>query len=116
MGSADFSPFLLISDVNEETLAFDGQLGRDSAGVTGTAGDDETWLIVANTLLIDEIGSYGLTTEELPGVASASAPFAILSARGAGGPGRQVGSAIEEPASLRERIRWKLARPLRWKR
>ncbi len=99
-------------------MGLDGEVGRDSVGVLGVAGRDETWLVIANSLAVEQVGAYTLRTEELlpPPTLQAqtrhvrSETDRTLSARS------DWTRTRVEPLALRERIRYTVARPVQGKR
>ncbi|UCF18937.1 MAG: hypothetical protein JSU87_13540 [Gemmatimonadota bacterium] len=110
MTSDRFSPFLWVTDLEEEPLAVDGEPGRSVAAITGAAGQRETWLIVANSFAANATGTYQLSIERnAPGAASPT----LAPSGGARVSASVVKSirALDRQDSLREEVRRRLTRP-----
>ncbi len=108
VSSDAYDPFLLITDVDENPLASDGELGRDTVGVTGEAGQQETWLIIASSWFPYQSGDYLLTTTRVNGTGAVTR---FTSASRVAGPGKLT---TERVSSSRETLKRRLtqARPL----
>ena len=108
LSSDAYDPFLLITDVDESPLASDGDIGQNVAGVTGEAGQQETWLIIAASFVPYQSGDYRLTTARVTGN-SAVTTFTLASR--VDGSGKLT---AERVSSSRERLKRRLtqARPL----
>ncbi len=111
MSSDRFSPFLWVTDVEEEPLAVDGEPGRSEAAITGAAGQRDTWLIIANSYAANATGTYLLSIERN----APSAASATLAATG----GARVSTSLvkgnreeERQDSVREEMRRRLTRPV----
>lgn len=92
MASDFFEPFLFISDLDEQEIAFDGEPGRTEVAVAIAANFAETWLIVANSLAPDITGDYLLTVDRL---AVSAAPNTV-------GPAPMAAPVERAPVEIRK--------------
>ncbi len=70
IASTDYDPFIIVSQEDNNPITADGGLGQASASVGALARDNETWLIVANSWLANQSGSYSLVATKINGTTS----------------------------------------------
>jgi hypothetical protein len=106
MSSTEYTPFLVIADVDEVILDSAGDTADSVATVALESVVDETWLILANSLDTLETGSYTLTTADIRGAAPVAGlifkkvPFE----RRASGPTEDKAAAVVSGRSLAEKF------------
>jgi hypothetical protein len=65
LGSQEFSPALIVVDVEERLLGFEGDLADSVEVMALEAVVAETWLVIANSFLGGQLGTYTLSLQRL---------------------------------------------------